>query len=235
MDVNKVLNELKEYSEDNTKKIYLTHEIEQEIYGVKIANIKKLAKKYNKNSELAKALYNTNIYEAMYLAGLIIDSKDIDEKILEDWIIKSKNYILSEFVVSSVAMVSNYKYQTLMKWLNSDIEYVKAAGYSLYSAIISEVKDEDLDLNAIEIILSDIKENIHSEKQRVRYQMNNFVISVGICIEPLSEKAIDIANEIGDIEFKMNNNSCKAPNALAYINKVIITKHALKKRKYKRC
>lgn len=83
--------------------------------------------------------------------------------------------------------------------------------------------------------LKEIEQTIHSQPNRVRYAMNNFVIAVGISYLPLHEEAIRVANAIGKVSVDMGETSCKTPLATSYIQKAIDKNRLGFKRRNVRC
>ena len=70
-------------------------------------------------------------------------------------------------------------------------------------------------------LLDRVSKEIHGAKNREKYTMNGFVISIATYIEELTEKATKTAEKIGVIEVDMNGTACKVPFAKDYIQKVI--------------
>lgn len=62
---------------------------------------------------------------------------------------------------------------------------------------------------------------IHSEKNRVRYTMNMFVIVVGSYVRPLHKEAVQVAGAIGKVQVHMGQTACKVPDAVSYIEKTV--------------
>lgn len=82
------------------------------------------------------------------------------------------------------------------------------------------VEDAKINLEEVKTYLRQINDTIHSEKNRVKYGMNGFVICVGCYIKELSDLALEVANNIGKVEVFMGNTSCKVPVAKEKIEKV---------------
>ena len=95
--------------------------------------------------------------------------------------------------------------------------------------------DAELDLKHLEKLLDRVANTIQTAPNRVRYVMNNFVIAVGCAVVPLSDKAIDAAQQMGVVEVFMGDTSCQVPSALAYIDKVRGMGRIGKKKKMARC
>ncbi|MDF2790039.1 MAG: alkylation repair protein [Neobacillus sp.] len=88
-----------------------------------------------------------------------------------------------------------------------------------------------LDLSEIRELLNQVKNNIHGERNRVRYVMNGFVISVGAYVTELSEEAKQVAEYIGKVEVNVRNTACKVPLATDYIKKIEVKNRVGLKRK----
>src|SRR5215475_73170 len=85
------------------KKTLLNHGIKEPFFGVKIEVLKKFQKRVKKDYQLALDLYDTGIYDAMYLAGLIADDARMTRKDLQHWADKANCPMLSEYTVPWVA------------------------------------------------------------------------------------------------------------------------------------
>jgi hypothetical protein len=107
---------------------------------------------------------------------------------------------------------------------------IEAAGWATLSYWVSLKPDSELHMDALSEFMQLVSEKISTSKNRVRYTMNGFVISVGSYITPLSEEAIGIARQIGKVEVDMGGTACKVPLAEEYINKVISSSRLGKKR-----
>jgi hypothetical protein len=69
MTANEILDQIKPLGRDNYKQILLNHGVQEPVFGVKIEELKKIQKRVKKDYQLALDLYDTGIYDAMYLAG----------------------------------------------------------------------------------------------------------------------------------------------------------------------
>ena len=102
----------------------------------------------------------------------------------------------------------------------SEEEMTAVAGWSTYANYLSITPDEKLELDEIRSLLYRAEQTIHQEKNRVRYCMNSFVISVGAYVTALHDEAIRVAETIGKVQVNMGNTACKVPLATSYIKKV---------------
>lgn len=230
-----VLKQLEEYGDERTKQTLMKHGAKEPLFGVKVADLKKILKKTKKNHELSLELYDTGNSDAMYLAGLMADEKRITKEQLEDWVKKAYWSYLSEYTVPWVAAETEYGFELGLKWINSKEEGIASAGWSTLAYYSAVNQDKDLDITTYVKLLDRIEKEIHSAKNRVRYAMNGFVISLGSYVKALTEKSQEVAKKIGVVEVEMGGTACKVPFANDYIQKIIDKGRIGNKRKTARC
>jgi len=233
MDLSAVLKELESYGDERTKNTFLKHGAQEPFFGVKVGDLKKILKKTKKNHALALALYETGNSDAMYLAGLMADEKQISKDDLNRWVEAAYWYYLSEYAVPWVAAETSHGFELGLEWIRSEKENIAAAGWSTLSNYASI--NDSLDLNAYSSLLDEIENTIHNAKNRVKYTMNGFVIAVGSFIPELTEKSKKVAAKIGKVNVFMGETSCKVPLAKDYIAKIESQGRLGKKRKTARC
>lgn len=235
MTIKEILSQLEAFGDANTKKTLMTHGAREPLFGVKVADLKKILGKTKKNHELSLELYKTGNTDAMYLAGLMADEKKITKEQLEEWVEQAYWSYLSEYTVPWVAAESKYGFELGQKWINSDKETIAAAGWGTLSYYAGVHEDKDLDIPAYSELLDRVGNEIHQAPNRVKYAMNGFIIAVGAYIEALTGKSKEIAHKVGKVHVEMGGTACKVPLATDYIQKVIDKGNLGKKRKTARC
>lgn len=232
---NDLLEELKSLGNDNIKKVLLKHGIPEPCLGVKVEYLKRIQKRIKKNYQLALDLYDTGVYDAMYLAGLIADDATMTKKDLQRWADRAKCYALCGSTVAWVAAESQHGREMAMKWIESNKEIVAAAGWATLSSTVAIRDDDQLDLEELKKFLKRVERTIHDEPDRVRHAMNGFVIAVGSYVTPLSELALTTAEKIGQVTVDMGQTACRVPFAPEAIRKVQARGVLGKKRKTAKC
>jgi 3-methyladenine DNA glycosylase AlkD len=227
----KVLQELKKHGTAQTRKTYANHGAPELMFGVKVADMKKVAKTIKGNQEIALELFETGNSDAMYLAGMVADGSQMTKKQLDGWAKGASWYFLSEYAVPGVVCDSPHARELALKWMKSKKETIASCGWATYNGIMATRPDEELDLKEIESVLEQIPGKIEGADNRVRYTMNAFVIGAGAWVKPLLKKAKATAKKIGKVEVNMGATSCKVPLATEYIKKVEDKKSVGKKRK----
>ncbi len=230
-----VLDELKSLGKPTIKKVLINHGAREPFYGVPIESLKKIQKRIKKDHDLALELYETGISDAMYLAGLIVDDAKMTKKDLNRWVKQAYWYMLSESTVPWVASEGPHGWSIGLEWIDSKNESTAAAGWATLGGVLKIKPDSELDLPKIEELLERIAKTIHEQPNRVRYQMNAFVIEVGAFVTPLTAKALTIADRIGLVTCDMGETACRVPEARPYIEKIEAMGKLGKKKKTVKC
>ncbi|MBI3097373.1 MAG: DNA alkylation repair protein [Planctomycetes bacterium] len=235
MTAREIVDQLKKLGQAGYKATMLRHGVKEPIFGVKIEDMKKIQKRVNGDTALALELYDTGIYDAMYLAGLIADDSKMTRKDLNAWVAKANCAALCEYTVPWVAAGSPNGRELALEWIDSAKEGVASAGWSTLSSLVAVKDDADLDLAEIKRLLQRVQKSIPTQPNRVRYAMNGFVVSVGCYVRPLTDLALQTAAKIGSVTVDMGGTACKVPNAAEYIRKVQKRGSIGKKRKSAKC
>ena len=230
-----ILKELEPLGSESYKKTMMVHGAREPIFGVKIQDLKKIAKRVGKDYQLALDLFRTGNYDAMYLAGLIADDSRMTKKDLQQWLDQAYCPGINEYTVPWVAAESAHGWELGLKWIESKNEQHAAAGWSTLSSVAGRRDDSELDVPAFKKLLDRVEKSIHEQPNRVKYTMNGFVIAVGSYIEPLHKRAVEVGKSIGKVSVEMGGTSCKVPFAPDYIKKVEARGSLGKKRRDTRC
>jgi 3-methyladenine DNA glycosylase AlkD len=235
MTADEIVEQLKPLGKDSYKKVLLNHGIKEPFFGVSIAELKKFQKKIKKDYQLALDLYNTGIYDAMYLAGPIADDKQMTKKDLQKWAAKANCSMLCGYTVAWVAAESNHGWELALEWIDSKKELVASAGWATLSSLVAIKEDKDLDIPELKKLVERIQKTIHDAPNRVRSTMNAFLISGGSYVKPLTDFTLKTADKIGPVTVDVGDTDCKVPLAADYIQKVMKRGAIGKKRKTAKC
>ena len=232
-----VMADLKSKASEKTRATYIRHGAPADrTLGVSVADMKLIAKTLKKQQALACEIYDTGTFDAMYLAGMVADGALLTRKQLQAWADAAADMpMISEYTVPWVALESSDPRAVAMEWIKSKKERVAAAGWCTYSGILATTPDDKLDLVEIETLLKSIPAKIGAAPNRVRYTMNNFIISVGTYVMPLLKQANATAKQIGEVSVDVGDTACEIPVATERIAKTHADGRAGKKRKTIRC
>lgn len=230
-----VLTELKSLATQQTLKTYRRHGANGDVYGVKIADLKKILRKIKGNQSLALDLWKTGNSDAMYLAALAADGSRMTKSQLNHWAKTAWWYMLSEYSVPSVAAEHKDAFAIAARWMGAKSSNVASSGWCTYSLALATRPDSELNLPEITSLLKEIESDIAAAENRVRYCMNNFVISAGAYVKPLLKTAQETARRIGQVSIDVGETSCKVPVASDAIEKIKRLGRVGQKRKSTKC
>jgi 3-methyladenine DNA glycosylase AlkD len=219
MTAQEIINEIRPLGSDSYKKILFNHGVKEPCLGVKIGDLKKIQKRIKKDYQLALDLYDTGVYDAMYLASMIADDARMTKKDLQRWADRAYGAALGT-TVSSVAAGSPVGCELAMEWIESKKECVATAGWLTLSDLVSTRDDAKLSVAELKRLLQRVQKTIHQAPNTVRYTMNGFVICVGSYVPALTDLALEIGEKIGPVEVDMGDTACEVPFAPDYIRKV---------------
>lgn len=229
-----IICELKPLGSEGYRKILLRHGAHEPCFGVKIEELKKYQKRIKKDYALALALYETGVYDAMYLAGLIADDARMTRSDLKHWVNKA-SAPLAGSTVAWVAAGSPDGWPVALTWIESEKPLIAVAGWSTLRSAISIRSDDDLDPAQLRALLARVQKSIHGSPDPVRYSMNGFVIALGSYVTALTDQAITAAEKIGPVTVDMGETACQVPSAADYIRKVQQRGTVGRKRKTAKC
>lgn len=235
MTVEEIMSELEFQGSEQIKKVLKRHGAREPFVGVKIEFLKKIQKKVKKDYILSLQLFDTGNSDAMYLAGLIADETKMTKVDLNNWVQHAYWHMLSDYTLAWVASESKYGRELALEWIDSETELVASAGWATLSSLMSVKVDSELNIDELSKLLDRVEKTIHTSPNRVRHSMNGFIIAAGSFVAALTEKAIQIGNNIGKVSVDMGGTACKVPSAPQYIEKVKNMGKIGKKRSLARC
>ena len=233
-DAQDILDEIKPLGSEGYRKVLRHHGVTGPCFGVKIADLKQIQKRIRKDYRLALALYDTGIYDAMYLAGLIADDARMTRKDLQGWVDQACGP-LAGATVAWVAAGSPHGWELAREWIDSDKAMAAVAGWATLSCLTSIKDDAELDALVLQQLLQRVQRTIHQSLDPVRYHMNAFVICIGTCVAALTGLAKEAAEQIGPVHVDMGRTACQVPAAADSIRKVEARGTIGKKRRTAKC
>ncbi|MBN2849564.1 MAG: hypothetical protein A2Y20_06250 [Firmicutes bacterium GWF2_51_9] len=217
MELHEVLVQLEEAGDASTRKIYLNNGAKEPLFGVKMGDVRKLAKKIKTDQCLADELYDTGILDAMMLAGMIADSGKMSVDQLGRWVEKAYCAMVSERCVAPLAAQNPQRFEIAANWIESPHEQTACAGFTVYGMLYSHIPDDRLDLDQVKSVVDTIERRIQSEPTYLQNAMNNCLIMIGIYVLPLTSYCLEVSRRIGYVKPTVKINSCNIQSATDYI------------------
>jgi len=235
MNLKEVMAALEAKGSASVKQLWLKHGAKEPFFGVKVGDLKVIAKKLRGEQALALELYATGNGDAQYLAGIIADGAKMTRAQVQAWADKAGWRMISTSIVPVMASEHPDGYALARAWIESKKEHLAIAGWHSLGALVTIIPDGQLPLKEFGALLDRIPGTMAAQPDRVRQAMNYFIIACGTYSAPLGARAIATARKLGKVEVDVGDTDCKIPEAEAYIMKSRRGAPIAPKRKTVRC
>jgi 3-methyladenine DNA glycosylase AlkD len=179
--------------------------------GVKIPEVRKIAKGYKNNHELAQALWDTCIHEARIMASMVDDPKQVTAKQFDDWTADFYSWDLCDQVCGNLFDRTPFAVDKAIEFSAREEEFVKRAGFVLMAeyAVHGKNATDDVFMRFFPIIEREANDARNFVKKAVNWALRQ----IGKRNRVLKTEAIATANRI----LKQESKAAKwvASNALA--------------------
>lgn len=162
--------------------------------GVKIPDIRKIAKQIGKNHELALNLWESGIHEARILAGMIADPKRVDEELFDRWVADFTSWDLCDQTCFNLLEKIPFATSKITSYSNDSREFVKRTAFTLIAGMT--IHNKHLSNNEFINYLSLIELNSDDNRNFVKKAVNWALRQIGKRNEFLRKKAIETAIRI---------------------------------------
>ena len=226
MTLKQVMAQLEKLGTELYRKVLPRHGIEQPFFGVKYADLYKLQKQLAGEHELALELWQTGNHDARILATLIVDAAALGSRQLDGWIRDAENRVLMEAVAGVVARSAHGRKKADL-WLKTKAEWKCAAGWSIVAHLAAEDPGVPDAWFADKLTL--LETGIDNAPNFARHTMNQALIAIGSYRAALRADVFEAAKRLGKIDVDHGGTSCKTPDAIPYIKKVVARLKSKKK------
>jgi 3-methyladenine DNA glycosylase AlkD len=186
-------------------------------FGVKLGDIRKVAKKIGTNHELALSLWDTGNADAQFLAALLLEPKKLSAEELER-MVRSISFVRVADWLSSYVIAKHSEKEALREgWMDSGDRWLARAGWQLTAGRVSRDSD-GLDLPAL---LDRIESEMPGAPSEVQWTMNNTLAAIGIHVPQLRERAVAIGEELGIYRDYPVSKGCTSPFAPIWIQEMV--------------
>ncbi len=216
-DPGRVLAELEALGTAQNRKVYARHGVNEPMFGVSFAHLRKMGKKLGPDHDLARALWASGNHDARVLALAVADPAQAGRSEIEAWVADLGNYVLIDEMAAFVARTP-FLDGCAEDWTADDGEWLVAAGWTLVAQ--QALAGKGLPDGYFEMRLESIESGIATAANRVRHCMNGALIAIGGRNESLRESATASARRIGPVAVDHGETSCKTPEAVAYIDRI---------------
>ena len=106
-------------------------------WGVNLVNLRTLASKYDKDFELAIALWKENIRECKILATMLMPADKMDAEIADIWMEQVVSQEMAEMLALNLLQYVDYAPEIAYKWIASDKPLYQLCGFCIIGRLFS--------------------------------------------------------------------------------------------------
>lgn len=182
-------------------------------YGMGLTIHRKLAKKIQKDHELAQALWQTENYDAKVIGLLIDEPKKLTKEIAEQQVEGVGIGLLTHVFSSCDATLakSPIAFDLAQEWLIHKDPIRRRCAYGLIYEFSKKNNKKITDEFYISII-NKIEQEIFVEPINMRVSMGAALMGIGKRTKELNQLAVEVARVIGPIDFNEEGQSCDPMN-----------------------
>lgn len=217
MTIKEILTQLKGLGNETVRTRNLKYGSGDDQFGVKMGDLRTIAKKIKTDHELAKDLWKTGNLEARLLATLIMVPKKLSATELEEMVSVAKFYQLADWLNSYVVKEYPDKEMLRQKWMASEDIMTGRAAWSLTAGRVARSPD-GLDLPAL---LDRIESEMPVAAPEVQWTMNTTLAQIGICFPEHRDRALAIGEKLGIYRDYPVSKGCTSPFAPIWINEMV--------------
>jgi 3-methyladenine DNA glycosylase AlkD len=179
-------------------------------YGIGLTRLRALAKRIGRDHELARQLWQTDVYDARVISLLIDEPGRVTREQAEQQVEQLGSGMLSHVFSSCDATLAKVPFVVDLadEWIRSGDAVRRGCGYGLLYEISKfagkKAPDEKYFLDHIE----SIDRYIDGESSDLRLAMGSALMGIGKRSATLNAAALRVAERVGPIEFESSSGAC---------------------------
>ncbi|WP_114938905.1 DNA alkylation repair protein [Mucilaginibacter endophyticus] len=169
-----VLEQLKEKADANYFKGMARFGIDSSrALGVKLPEVRKLAKIIKKDHELALALWDTQIHEARMLASMIAEPKQVTPELMDKWVGDFYSWDICDQICGNLFDRTPFAIEKAVEYSSHQQEFVKRAGFVLMAeyAIHNKTAPDEVFLKLFPIMEREAWDNRNFVKKAINWAL----------------------------------------------------------------
>jgi 3-methyladenine DNA glycosylase AlkD len=186
-------------------------------YGVKLGDVRKVAKASKANHATALALWATGYYEARLAAILRMKPKALSTDELDILVREVQTAQVATWLVSYVIKKHPGKEALRVRWMQADNPWAARLGWELTAERV-EKDPEGLDLDGL---LDRIDAELPTADHRPQWTMNGALAGIGVHHPAHRERALAIGERHGVYRDYPTSKGCTSPFAPAWIAELV--------------
>ena len=168
--------------------------------GIKVTDLRKLARQVEKSHELALQLWESGVHEARILATIIDVPEAVNEEQMEQWAVGFDSWDVVDQACNNLFRKTPFAHKKAVEWSDRKEEFVKRAGFALMASLA--VHDKAADDAVFQQYLGLVEREAKDERNFVKKAVNWALRNIGKRSPALQAKALKAAERIRDQDTK---------------------------------
>ena len=169
-------------------------------YGVRMPELRRMARETGKNHELAEKLWKHGYSETKIMASMIDDPQIVTEEQMENWVVEFDSWDICDQCCMNLFRKTPFAYKKVYEWSEREEEFVKRAAFTLIATLA--VHDKKVDDSEFEKFFPIIIRESTDDRNFVKKAVNWALRQIGKRSLNLNKKSIIIAEKINKENFK---------------------------------
>lgn len=212
-----VLLQLESLANESTKAHYIKTGAHNNLYGVKLGDLRTIAKKFKVNHPLAMELWDTQNIDARLLAILIMNASELSEQELTEMVCSIDFDQVSDWFNAYILKDHPARDMVMSEWLHSKNIWAARSGWSLLAGKIAR----DSEGLSISEILDRIESEMPAAAPQVQWTMNTALAQTGIHHPAYRNRAMSIGERLGIYRNYPVSKGCTSPFAPIWISEMV--------------
>lgn len=196
-DVSNILKSLHDLkNEDHAKSLEYFGIQAGHVLGIRLPQLRKLAKEIGKDNVIASALWKESMHECKLLATLIAEPKTFSSELAEEWVADLYSWDVCDQLCCNLLWKTSYAWQLPDRWSSDAREFVRRAGIVMIAQLcIHQKKASDEDLRPL---LTHLETYATDERNFVKKAVNWALREIGKRKPGLYQEVIDLCAELSN-------------------------------------
>lgn len=186
-------------------------------YGVKMGDIRSLAKEIKSDHTLGLELWKTGNADARFLSVLILKPKQLSKEEVREMVRSERFVHIADWFTSYILKQHPDREALRMEWMTASDPMEARAGWSLTSDLVAK-KSDGLDIPGL---LNRIDTEMAKAAPEVQWTMNFTLAHIGINYSEYRKRSLEIGEKLGIYKDFPVSKGCTSPYAPIWINEMV--------------
>ena len=195
MDVEEAMAALRDLANEEDRKGMARYGIATgDALGVRVPDVRRLAKDIGRDHGLALGLWDTGVHEARLLATMVADPGKVTEDLMESWVANFDSWDLCDQACSNLFDRTPCAYEKAVEWSDREAEFQKRAGFTMMAVLA--VHDKKAEDSGFEAFLPLVEREAWDDQNFVKKAVNWALRQIGKRNLALNALAVETAGRV---------------------------------------